>query len=232
MVTSFQGRGRTFAVRASGIFDYQKTRGRIVVDLTDVARISGEPVKNPRAEVRYDGDVYYGRLPRGTKGAGALPLGRWFKIDLSRLGEKTRINLAALIQSDQDPVHLVQFLRAVTGDIERRGQETVRGANTTRYHGRVDLDKMLEVIAKKGDFPASARRQTQAEADKLKVEMGRSSFPVDVWLDHEGRPRRLRETFSFSGGKQILSVDLYDFGVPVRVVKPSNAVDITDLIPQ
>jgi hypothetical protein len=63
--------------------------------------------------------------------------------------------------------------------------------------------------------------------------MGNQPIGVDVWLDDQGLPRRMSESFSFDKTMTMrLTMDLYDFGAPVQVTPPptSQVVDVTSLM--
>jgi hypothetical protein len=221
-----------------GVYDYENDRGVISIDFSPLAGISGDSMGNGKFEVRFDGLVYYMKLPRGMEGAEGLPLGKWLKIDLAKVSRFSGIDLGAMMQTEQNPARLLRFLRSTGADVTEVGEETVRDVSTTRYRTRVDLQRLVGAGGELGDMPKEMRRQMRAEIKKLQKETGMSEIPVNVWLDSGGVLRRMTMEYEFDtdGEKAsfLTTVELYDFGVPVRVSAPpaGETVDLTgELMP-
>ncbi len=125
-----------------------------------------------------------------------------------------------------DPGSAADLLAAMGDDTKKVGSETVHGAATTHYKGVISVPKALQ--AAKG---ALAKKAVQ----KL-IDGGVSAIPADVFLDSQGRLRRLIEhiTLTVKGTKaeSTTQLDLYDFGVKVNVQKPpaSQIKDGTELL--
>lgn len=124
-----------------------------------------------------------------------------------------------------DPTEALRYLKAASSKVEVVGEEQVRGEPTTRY--AVTLD------------PAKQAAQLPAELAASFDEMGLTfPKPADVWIDRQGRLRKMRyaatvkvppdvmpgEGASTTGASDRITVDstleLYDFGVEVRVTPP------------
>jgi hypothetical protein len=193
-----------------GAFDYDEQVGRLTVEL------AGTPT-----EVVFDGDVVYAEVPPG-----ALPLGRrWVKIDLRSLGAASGIDLAQLVQAGQTaPGRYLRWLSAAR-DVERVGEETVRGVETTHYRALIDLERL-----------ATEEPELRDSLRALSSEQGLDAVPTEVWIDGDGLVRRLRQDYetSPSGAKTRTSVtmELYDFGVEVDAERPEpeEVFDISELI--
>ena len=113
----------------------------------------------------------------------------------------------------------------------RVGTEDVRGSATTHYRAVVDLNK------------AADQSPTARDAIKSTVKLlGSSSMPVDVWVDAQGRVRRMKYVVDLSKSKVTAStasvpgsvtftLELFDFGVPVQAVVPpaDQVVDLSAL---
>jgi hypothetical protein len=119
-----------------------------------------------------------------------------------------------------DPTAQLHTLAAVSA-AEVVGQEEVRGEKTTHYRGTYDVARALR--GARGLQQAALRSSLGAAAT------GVPQAPYDVFLDAEGRLRRLTQTVEVpSATGDPLSVtttlELYDFGIPVTVVTPPGAV--------
>ncbi len=117
-----------------------------------------------------------------------------------------------------DPTAQLHTLAAVDA-AEVVGEEEVRGEKTTHYRGTYDVARALR----------GARGLQQAA---LRSSLGPASTavaqaPYDVFLDADGRLRRLTQTVEVPSRGQTVTVittlELYDFGVPVIVMSPPGA---------
>ena len=230
---AIEAAGQSFRMRGDGVFDYSPSRGRMTLDLGNFAELSRGALVDGRMEFVFDGLVYYMRLPEGVEELGALG-DKWLKLDLEKVDDEMAIDLGALQQTNQNPAQLMQFLRGASDDIEELGQEDVRGVETTRYRATLDLDEAVERGAEVGEFSDEMREQLQAEVERMKVQTGFETLPVDVWIDENGLVRRMQMDFGFAmkEGEQVranMSTDFFDFGVDVKprieilkVVEPSK----------
>jgi hypothetical protein len=229
---TMEAEGRSFTMRGDGALAYSPPRGRMTLDLGDLAKLSGEELGDGRMEFVFDGLVYYMKFPAGIEG---LTGKTWMKIDLEKVGAETGVDLGALQQANQNPAQLMQFLRGVSDDIEELGQEDVRGVETTRYRATIDLDEAAERGADVGEFSEEMRDQLKAEIERMRAQTGLETLPVEVWIDEDNLLRRMRMDLSFSvEGEQVamdMTMDFFDFGVDVRVAPPpaDQTVDVTAL---
>jgi hypothetical protein len=127
------------------------------------------------------------------------------------------------------PSDYLEYLQGISGAVRTEGHETLRGVDTTRYGATLDLDRALARVAS-----ASQRATIQHALDQF----GLSKFPVTVWVDGEGRLRKMTLTmdlaavaakFGAPAGTHlglVESVEMYDFGVPVSVQAPPNATKV------
>ncbi|MDQ3768172.1 MAG: hypothetical protein M3370_01635 [Actinomycetota bacterium] len=101
-----------------------------------------------------------------------------------------------------DPTEVLASLGETAGDVEEVGQESVRGADTTRYRTTVDLTGV-----------------EGAEEEGL-----REKIPTEVWIGEDGLVHRLRQRVPFSNAGQTGEVDFtleyFDFGVQERIEPP------------
>jgi hypothetical protein len=218
--------GRSGSFTADGAFDFASRAGVLTMDVSSL----GIPGGQGTIEVRVvDGVVYMdmsGLL--GAAGpAAAQQLGgkHWFRLDISGLaGQSGAGGLGSLGSSD--PTSSLDALRGVSKDVKEVGSDTVRGVDTTHYATTIDLTKALEQV------PADQRA---AAAKGLKT-LGTGSVPADVWIDAQGRPRKLvmhLDGVAPSGGTLgTLAIELYDYGTKVDVHAPpaDDTVDMMSLL--
>jgi len=119
------------------------------------------------------------------------------------------------------------FLRGAVKVLPYGGQE-IRGTDTFRYSIEVDLDQAI------ANSPPDQRPALEAAAAAI----GPVLWPVDVWLDDQGRVRHLRlaedpelHTTTTRGNILIYKdtgnplpftdLDFYDFGTPAKISVPS-----------
>jgi hypothetical protein len=227
--------GRSFTMRGEGVFDYSPPRGRMTLDLGDLAELAGGKLGNGRIDFVLDGPAYYMKFPQVTERFFGK---QWLKIDLEEVGELTGADLGALQQVNQNPAQLMQFLRGASDDVEELGQEEVRGVETTHYRATVDLDEAAERGAEIGELSDEMREQLKAEVERMKAQTGLETLPVEVWLDDDNLLRRMQMDLSFAvEDEQVgldMTMDYFDFGVDVRVAAPpaDQTVDITELASQ
>src|SRR5262249_17444187 len=110
----------------------------------------------------------------------------------------------------------------VADDVRVVGHEDVRGAGTTHYAASVTLERALASTS-----TSSEQRQTLQKAKKVFS----GAMPTDVWLDNEGRLRRLTMRLHVnndlvegtSAPTVAITIEYYDFGTPVKVEPPNGS---------
>jgi len=206
---SFTGGGQSPpGVTGSGVIAFPDRRASLDLD------ISGT-----KATVLLVGTTIYERIPSLESRLGDKP---WLKIDLNDFGKLAGIQgLGDLATSNNDPSASLDSLRGA-GSVEFLGYQKVRGVDTKRYHAVIDL----EAAATKAP---PAQQATLRQIIKLQ---GFTTQPADVWVDKQGRVRRLTESVDMTHAtlpapgatlpKTIeISVEYFDFGTPVRVDAPA-----------
>jgi hypothetical protein len=190
-------------------------------------------VAGQTVEVILDGTTIYQRIP-----ALADRLGKpWLKVELDDLGGLAGVQgLGDLAQANSsDPSSTLAYLRGA-GKVTELGREEVRGEATTHYRAVVDLERAAQ------KSPAAQARTLRQVAETL----GTASQPVDVWIDGDGRTRRMTQTIDYSKVKlpnvakdelptsMSILVEFYDFGteVSVPVPRPSEVSNVKDLLDQ
>lgn len=200
-----------------GAFDFEEKMGSLTVDLSAL----GLPGAGGKVPMVLAGDVFYIKLPAGL-GLGAKP---WLKLDVKALGGQLGIDLSSLQQVGRsDPTSALNYLEGVAeGDVKEVGKEEVRGTDTTHLRMTVDLERAK----------AEVSEGLRDDYDQIIDQLGRSTFPAELWVDGDDRVRRLRFTLEqpASEGATASSVtitqELFDFGTKVTATVPP-ADQVTD----
>jgi hypothetical protein len=190
-------------IRTEGVLDFAQHAGRATVQMSD-----GE------AEVVFAGDATYLRLPPSVQ----TPT-PWIRIDSEDMKK-----LSGLDNMSNDPSRNLDLLGGISGDVERIGEEDVRGTRTTRYRFTIDLKQAAEKA------PQERREAVQRQAAML----GGGQLPSEIWLDPKGRIARQTFTLDLqkikpkdtqspklSGTIRTL-IEFYDFGTKVDAQPPPN----------
>lgn len=212
-----------------GAFDYEAKTGQLTYDFGDLLGSLGQGASEEPVEIILDGNVFYMKFGLLSS---LIPGGKpWIKFDLGTLASQEGIDLSQLQSVNQgDPSQTLEYLRAA-GSVEEVGAEEVRGVETTRYKGVIDLQKAVELA------PEETRTQVQQSIDQLKEQTGLTELPVEVWIDGDGLPARIQYSFDGSivaAGTEsgdfttIFSMELFDWGTEVTV-EPPPASEVTDI---
>jgi len=167
------------------------------------------------------GTGIYARMPEGLN---PLASGKpWLSVDAATLARLTQLALGDLgAQITGAPLDALTYLKAVSGDVQPVGPDTVRGEATTRYRGTIDVANVA------AQLPEALRpppfKTLSASAQQL---------PAELWIDRQGRLRKLVVTAlppigSASPGSPdtpsatlaTVTLELFEFGVPVKVEAP------------
>jgi hypothetical protein len=191
--SSLQVTGQKGAIsfQGSGVVDTHTHRSRVGVDLSSLASESGAKgdLSAFRGEevVDSNGDlVLYLRIPFYSD---HLPASKpWLRIDYGRTLRQRGIAVNSLTL-DQDPGQYLEFLRGATGKVQKLGEQTVGSVQTTHYRGALYILGFPQAL--------SGARRTAAEhlADRIVQLTKTSTFPTDLWIDKDGRVRRM--TFDY-----------------------------------
>jgi hypothetical protein len=116
---------------------------------------------------------------------------------------------------DTTPVAGLSFLSGATAT-SPIGTATIHGEHATGYRVTVDLNKV-----------AAAQRTPEEQQiyRSMAKATGAPTLPVDVWLDSHQRVTRERYEMSLgngSSGRTSATIDLYDFGSPVKITPPPH----------
>ncbi|HEY7281636.1 MAG TPA: hypothetical protein VID47_08590 [Actinomycetota bacterium] len=182
--------------RVTGAFDYAKRVGTVSVHLP--VGVSGTM---GRMDMRVIGTTVFIHAPGLVQSAKP-----WVEVDTASLGGTTAsVNPA-------DPGAFLDYLNGLSGGVTDLGPSTVGGVPAEKLHADIDLERIADRIGADG-----------SDVDSLK-EMGLTSLPMDVWIDHASRVRRMfvYATISHEGrtGTMIMDLRMTGFGLPVHVHAP------------
>ena len=217
--------GQSVPVTASGVIDFSAPSADLTENL---------PQGAGSLEVRYLNGFIYEQLPPSL--AQQLGAGKpWISIDASKIAQQQYGASLSQLESStpSDPGDQLGYLRGASDHVTTVGKQTIDGAATTHYTLTLDLDKAT------ANQPAQAKQAVQ----KLEQQLGTHTLPAQVWIDDQGRVRKLTltETMahppSTSNGQSgpitiNLTDTMSDFGTPVTDTAPSadQTTDITDQI--
>ncbi len=128
------------------------------------------------------------------------------------------------------PADYLAQIKTLDPSVQERGAEEVRGVQTKRYSGSLDIRALLST------------QLTPAEAAQLNAAMpvlDAFRIPYDVWVDADGLPRRITTTLDFGalGGQpttgttpgMVFSYELFDYGTPGEIaLPPASEVTVVD----
>ncbi len=200
--------GTRIVIRGEGVYDYRKRRGELWVTLPE--QPAGRAVRRPITELLTPGAVYLKNRGEG------VPEDKWVRVDA---GDSADGNLVT--NGATDPLAAAELLRGARR-AEYRGTTDFAGTQVRRYEG----------VAHLGDAAALARSGWREGLRAAAKGFASAEVPFDVYLDGQGRIRKVRQEFSFlNEARRTVVVTsttmLYDFGAPVDVRLPA-AGDIFD----
>ncbi|TVT25223.1 hypothetical protein LWP59_12320 [Amycolatopsis acidiphila] len=216
--------GQSLPITASGVVDFTGKAAQLTETL---------PANAGTMETRFVNGMVYLQLPGqlGAQLAGGKP---WVSLDLNKIAQQQYGASLSELQGSMpsDPTDALGYLRGASDQVREIGPDTVDGAPTKHYDVTIDLDKAT------AGRPAQAQQATQ----KLEQQLGTHTLPAQVWIDDQGRLRKImldeRATPPSTAGSTAtpgpVSVSLTetfsDFGTPVNVTAPpaDQTADITD----
>jgi hypothetical protein len=225
MVMEMAFGGQSGEMVATGAMDRAAEQMQMEIDMGSLfeafAAAEGEPLPpgfEEPWEMVTDGTTVYMHAPifemAGVDG--------WLSMTPEDLG--TSAGAMGLGAGSYDFTQTLEALRGAGGEPEVVGEEEVRGVPTTHYRLDLDLAEALE------QAPADQREQLEAAFEQLGTsgELGDAEVPVDVWIDGDDLPRRMRmdmgSMFAALGageGSMTMTMELFDFGDDVAIEVPA-----------
>jgi hypothetical protein len=214
-----------FTLSGGGFYNYKTHEGTFTFDISGLpSSVTSELGSGTlRMEELITSSTLYVGSPLL---AGKLPGGaRWMKLDIGRFAQALGFNLQQLSGGQTNPAQFLEYLRATSGSVTTVGRERVRGVETTRYKGSIDLRKAGDVL------PTSDRGQLRSAIDKVISQSGLSSIPVEAWVDDKHVIRRIDLNLAIAAtGQKVsvaMSVELFGFG-PTPAVHPPAGSEVFD----
>jgi hypothetical protein len=176
----------------------------VVEFATKEIRLTAHARSNPSAEIEEImlGHFLFIRLPENARGE--LNGKSWVSVDYQKL---TGITKSSALDSGfgQDPTAFLSALASVSNEVSNLGTAKVRGVGTTHYRAQVDLEK------------AAKLRGVQPGALDQYKELAKSTvLPEDVFLDDQGRTRRLSLSLGSKDSSTLplleMTLEFFDFG--------------------
>jgi hypothetical protein len=213
--------GRTVSGQGVGDFGTGVAAGTITLP-NDV-----DPV-----DVVSTGDALYVKLPASYR---MITSGKpWVKLDRAALTNLVGDQLGVMGSGGAiAPTDVLNYVKGVSGDVQAVGTEQVRGTGTTHYKANIDLNKVA------AQLPAAS----QAGGRQAATVVGQP-VPADLWVDAQGRLRKLTLTIDASRikanpgsagptgtpptGTGTATFELYDFGAKVTA-KPPAPDQVSDI---
>ncbi|MHB8513099.1 MAG: LolA-like protein [Actinomycetota bacterium] len=209
--------GQATSITGDGIFDYARKIGSLMF------KVQGANIPASMSSgfsMMFIYPLVYMKIPAISQMTGSR-VKPWLKMDVNAIAKQQGLSgLGAL--GNEDPSSNLAILRGAS-NVRTVGTEQVRGVDTTHYTMSVNLSEALKRLA------PSQRKSVDSVFSKL----GLSTFPMDVWIDNQGRVRRvtfaidLSKASSATSGMMNFKMELFDFGTPVDVSAPP-ADQVTD----
>jgi hypothetical protein len=153
----------------------------------------------------------------------------WVSMDLNDVVPGFE-SFAKLGSGQNDPSQAFEYLKGAS-EVQLVGTEDVDGESTRHLRGTLDLEKAVSQL------PADAQEEVRTTMDQFQSQFGSTSMPFDVWVDDQGRIRRMTYALKSSpDAAQALSmsitVDITDYDADMDFDVPSRdeAVDLNDLL--
>ncbi|GHD99908.1 hypothetical protein [Streptomyces alanosinicus] len=198
--------GTRVTIRGQGVYDFRHRLGRLTVVLPEDP--AGTAEHQPITELLAPGALFM-----KNRGAG-VPADKWVRVDTATLSDGNLVTGGAT-----DPYAAAEVLRG-TRTATYVGRTEVGGTAVRHYRGTADLRSAARQASAENREPLAVAAKGFATAE----------VPFDVYLDDQGRVRKLRQHFSFVNGRQKTPVAvasttlLYAFGTraDVRLPRPAD----------
>ncbi|MFR0353492.1 hypothetical protein [Streptomyces sediminimaris] len=191
-------------IRGTGDYDYRRQVGRLRVQLPQTP--AGTAEHRPITELLAPGALFM-----KNRGAG-VPADKWVRVDTATLSDGNLVTGGAT-----DPYAAAELLLG-TRTATYLGRTEFAGVEVRHYRGTADL----AAAAKRASHGVRASLAAAAKG------FATAEVPFDVYLDDQGRIRKIRHRFSFVNGRRKSTVAvasttlLYGFGTPVHVRLPAS----------
>lgn len=240
-----------FSVSGTGAVDQAGDRSSMALDLRGLRAAlaaSGDATAaaeldrflgDGQIEVIQDGSSVYLKMPFIAQRLGAVTPWVSATLPASPPGAPSIDGLGAFgpwsglggLGSAGSPADYLAQVKSLDPSIRESGSEVIRGVQTTRYTGSLDIRKLLSSQLS----PAEA-----AQLDAAIPFIDAFRIPYDIWIGADGLPRRMSTMLDFGGlgapttagapsPGLVTSYELFDYGAPGEIViPPSSQVTVVD----
>ena len=178
------------------------------------------------------GEVSYAEVPHEA----GLPAGtRWVRSEWDTADDEAAFEESQKEQANDDsvmtrfifgygpdpsPSEYLAYLRA-HGELERNGEEDVRGAPTTRYRTTLERKQLMREQLERDGWKG-------ANIDKYLETVPETEEKVEVWVDAADVTRRVVTTSTtdvprFGTHRSVTTTEYFDFGVAAEIEPPPAA---------
>ncbi|MFD6288140.1 hypothetical protein [Streptomyces sp. NPDC060205] len=175
-------------------------------------------------EARYLPDAYYAKM--GDKFAEQSGGKHWIKYDYDDLAKLAGGSGAYMKDQMQNttPNQSVKLLLA-SGDVEKVGEEKVRGEDTTHYSGTVDV---ADLAGRNSSLSASQLADLKSQLEQAGV----TTETIDIWVNDQDLLVKKAEKGELATGSMSSTAYYSDYGVEVAAEEPAagDTADFADLM--
>jgi hypothetical protein len=202
--------GKTIDVHGTGVVDGTSSKFNFTV---------GSLGSMQEVLLEQHGDyVLYMQMPQLST---RLPANKhWVKLDVSRLGKASGLDLSKLMSGSQfQPGDVLSMLMGEGAKVRNLGAATIGGAATTHYRVTIDTAKALQSKGLTSPLLTGAASTLPA------------SIPADVWIGKDGLVRQVRLALGVAQGRMAMTMNMYDYGTDASIAAPpsSDVYDATQL---
>jgi hypothetical protein len=222
MDLSIQAGAKTIGGKMTGAgkLDKPKRAQSFDMDMTDymtkIMSSSGQPMPKELSapgmfmiKTIAIGDKLWMNFPMLTAMTGGTAAKPWTMVDVKSLG----VDAGDVMGSQGgDPTAALDYLNGLSQNAKAMGKEKVRGVDTTKFAGTVEMATLLKNVP-----PAQ-------QADVKAMFGTKSTIPVTVWIDGQSQVRRMDMTLDATtqgmAVKTATSTEFFAFGEPVSIAAP------------
>jgi hypothetical protein len=208
MTMSMHSKGISFDMSVKGATDFATQETTMTMSFLGID-----------LEMVSDGKTIYVHIPDGGELPGAAK--PWVAAPLEQAGSS--------LGGADSATGMIDALRGIGKTVDDLGTEEVNGVTAHHFHTSFSIKDAIAAA------PESQRAEVEQGLQQLGA-LGDDEMPVDAWITDDGIPVRQVMTFEGSNGVSALAgmqmkvtVDLSDFGAPVKVeVPPTDQVQAID----
>ncbi|GAA1950747.1 hypothetical protein [Kitasatospora viridis] len=214
MAEHIQAQGQDISTTGSGALSWKP----IAMDMTmSMPALAAQVGGDGSIRMMMSGTTMY--MNMGDVAAAKNDGKHWMKIDLTAMGASGQALADQMNNSASNDPSTQLKLFTSSPDIQRVGQETVDGVQTTHYSGTVDLTKL-----------AAAQDPALKAALAQSTKLGLTTMNVDLWVNDQNLPIRIHESTPPTATTQLdLTGDYSDYSTTQVTVTPPPDSDTTDL---